>query len=264
MRKQKKEWFAEWFDSPFYHILYRDHNEQEAHDFLDRIIKNITPQYLDRRATSEVRMLDLACGKGRHSRYLAAQGFDVVGLDLSKNSIAFAKQFEQLNLTFFQHDMRKPFRINYFDYIFNVFTSFGYFDNDTDNLRILQNVALGLKPHGTFVFDFFNANFVRQNLQSNYDVTKGGIDFKIQKTIIGDRILKKIDFHIDERVLHHNSQHRGSDFHFTENVRLFLLADFEKIFAAAGLQIIEKFGSYQLDPFNINTSTRLIIKALRA
>ena len=75
---------------------------------------------------------------------------------------------------------------------------------------------------------------------------------------------KKIDFHIDERVLHHNSQHRGSDFHFTENVRLFLLADFEKMFAAAGLQIIEKFGSYQLDPFNINTSTRLITKALRA
>ena len=121
MGKQKKEWFAEWFDSPYYHVLYRDHNEQEAHDFLDRIIKNITPQYLDRRATSEVRMLDLACGKGRHSRYLAAQGFDVVGLDLSENSIAFAKQFEQPNLTFFQHDMRKPFRINYFDYIFNVF-----------------------------------------------------------------------------------------------------------------------------------------------
>ena len=72
-------------------------------------------------------MLDVACGKGRHSRFLAEKGYDVTGIDLSEYSIGEALKYEAENLHFYRHDMRLPFWINYFDYAFNFFTSFGYF-----------------------------------------------------------------------------------------------------------------------------------------
>ena len=151
----KSEWFADWFDSPYYHILYQNHNEQSAKDFIDNLFKKLTPQYATLHPTSYYKILDLACGKGRHSRYMASKGFDVTGTDLSENSIRYARQFESDNLSFFEHDMRKPFRINYFDYIFNIFTSFGYFDRDEDNVTALKCVHDGLKDDGTFILDYF-------------------------------------------------------------------------------------------------------------
>ena len=121
----RKEWFANWFDSPYYHILYQKHNEQDAKKFLDILLAHLTPQYREAEKV-HLSVLDLACGKGRHSRYMASKGFDVTGIDLAHKSIKYASQFEKENLTFFEHDMRKPFRINYFDFILNIFTSFGF------------------------------------------------------------------------------------------------------------------------------------------
>ncbi len=86
-------------------------------------------------------MLDVACGRGRHSRILASKGFVVTGIDISFDSIAFAKQFENENLDFYQHDMRLPFRVNYFDYAFNFFTSFGYFKTRREHDDAIRTIA---------------------------------------------------------------------------------------------------------------------------
>ena len=252
MIQQQKEWFANWFDSPYYHILYQNHNEQSAKDFIDNLFQKLTPQYLTLQPTSFYKILDLACGKGRHSRYMAAKGFDVTGIDLSENSIKFARQYETDNLSFFQHDMRKPFRINYFDYIFNVFTSFGYFDKESDNLTALKCVAEGLKSDGTFVLDYFNSNWVRHTMLPHYTQTAADIVFHIKKHIEDGHIFKTISF-----------EDKGQKFKFQENVRLFSLTDFEQLFENAGLEIVEKFGDYQLNPFDEQTSNRLIIKAIK-
>ena len=114
----QKEWFADWFDSPYYHILYQKHDEADARAALDQLLHAL-------HLKEGSRVLDLACGKGRHARYLADRGFDVTGLDISNQSIAFARQFEHDRLHFYQHDMRLPFRINYYDAVVNFFTSFG-------------------------------------------------------------------------------------------------------------------------------------------
>lgn len=261
--KEKKEWFASWFDSPYYHILYQNHNEQSAKDFIDNLFKKLPPQSADSSAlhpVSSYKILDLACGKGRHSRYMASKGFDVTGTDLSENSIKFARQFETDNLSFFQHDMRKSFRINYFDYIFNIFTSFGYFEKEADNVTALKCVAEGLKPDGIFILDYFNTNWVRNMMIPNYTQTAAGIEFHINKHIENGHIYKTIRFEVesddsDTVVL--------TKYKFQEKVRLFTLSDFEHIFEKAGLKIIEKFGDYQLNPFNEQTSNRLIIKAVK-
>ncbi|MBL7818433.1 MAG: class I SAM-dependent methyltransferase [Saprospiraceae bacterium] len=247
-----KDWFVSWFDSPFYHILYQNHNEQSAKDFIDNLFKNLTPQYAQRQPTSSYRILDLACGKGRHSRYIAQKGFDTTGIDLSENSIQYARQFETDNLSFFQHDMRKPFRINYFDYIFNFFTSFGYFDNETDNLLTLRCIQQGLKKNGVFILDYFNSDWIRQTFKSDYIQTVAGIDFSIQKRIEGAYIFKKITFQANEQT-----------YSFQERVRLFTLPEFEALFEQAGLTIGNIYGDYAFNPFDSKTSNRLIIKAYK-
>lgn len=247
----EKEWFVNWFDSPFYHILYQNHNEQEAQNFLDNLLNYLTPQYsLEQKHST--RVLDLACGKGRHSRYMASKGFDVTGLDLSHKSIEYAQQFETERLSFYEHDMRNPFRINYFDFIFNIFTSFGYFDRESDNLKALKNVYRGLKPNSVFVLDYFNAQWVKDTMKFDYYQKTGGIDFHIQKEISNGHVIKKIAFEAE-----------GKDYFFQEKVRLFTEGEFHQLFEKAGLEIIEKFGDYNLNTFDIKNSNRLIIKAIR-
>lgn len=235
------EWFASWFDSPYYHILYQSHDDTEARQFIGRLL-----QALD--LPENARILDLACGKGRHARYLAEKGFDVTGLDISPSNITFARQFEHERLTFFQHDMRLLFRINYFDAILNIFTSFGYFDSDKDHIKTLINVRRGLKPGGLFLLDFFNAHWVQQNMVKHEVKSLDGIEFNLHKTIRDTQIYKRVEFTIGDK-----------KFRFRERVRLFSLSDFQSMFKQSGLEIIEIFGDYDLSAFNSEHSRRLIL-----
>lgn len=237
------EWFTTWFDSPYYHTLYQSHDDREARHFIDNLLRalNLAP---------DAHVLDLACGKGRHARYLAEKGFDVTGLDISPASIAFARHFEHEHLAFYQHDMRLPFRINYFDAIVNMFTSFGYFDTDKDHLRTLQNVSKGLKPGGLFLLDFFNSGWVRQNLVRYEEKMLDGIVFRLHKSVRAGRVHKRVSFEAG-----------GKKFEFRERVRLFTLADFEQMFRVVGLESVQTFGGYDLGAFDPKHSKRLILIA---
>lgn len=239
----KKEWFAEWFDSPYYHTLYKNRDENEAQKTLDNLLKALD-------LPAGARILDLACGKGRHARYLAEKGFDVTGLDISDASITFARQFEHEHLAFYQHDMRHPFRINYFDAVMNMFTSFGYFETDRDHLLALKNVYRDLKPGGLFLLDYFNSEWVRQNLVRSDVKTVDGIEFHLKKNIQGEHVFKTVEFTT-------GSKH----FHFRERVRLFSLTDFQTLFSSASLKLQCIYGSYNLDSFSAIDSKRLILIA---
>ena len=98
MLKDIENWYTSWFDSPYYHILYKNRDDKEAGLFM----KNLT-SFLNLSTSSKI--LDLACGKGRHSKYLNQLGYHVTGIDLSPQSIVYAKQFENDKLFFEEHDM---------------------------------------------------------------------------------------------------------------------------------------------------------------
>ena len=106
------KWFETWFSQSYYDLLYRHRNENEAALFINRLLEVLNPN-----AASTI--LDAACGKGRYANYLSGKGFTVTGIDLSASAILEAKQQENEHLSFFKHDMRQIFRINYFDFIFN-------------------------------------------------------------------------------------------------------------------------------------------------
>lgn len=240
MQKETNNWFASWFDTPYYHILYKDRDHEEAQLFMD----NIT-QYLN--LPEDAKILDLACGKGRHSIYLNQLGYDVTGADLSENSIDEAKKSENDKLHFVVHDMREPFE-DKFDAIFNLFTSFGYFENDSDNILTLKAICESLNEYGFGVIDFMNVSQVIKNLVPHEVKTVDGIDFHIKRYVADNHIIKEIDF-----------EDRGEKFHFTEKVKALTLEDFEAMMEEAGIYLLDIFGDYKLKKFFKNESERLIM-----
>ncbi|MGQ7947039.1 class I SAM-dependent methyltransferase [Flavobacterium sp. WC2509] len=235
-----ENWFASWFDSPYYHILYKERNYREAQLFMD----NLT-HYLN--LPEKAKVLDLACGKGRHAIYLNQLGFDVIGADLSENSIAEANKNQNKNLHFQVHDMREKFE-DKFDAIFNLFTSFGYFENDEDNFVTLKAMKESLTEHGFAVIDFMNVNQVIANLVPEEVKTVDGIDFNIKRHLTDGHIYKVIDFH-----------DQGQHYHFTEKVKALTLNDFEVMMEEAGIYLLDIFGDYKLKKFHKTESERLIM-----
>lgn len=240
MQKETNNWFASWFDTPYYHILYKDRNHEEAQQFMD----NLT-NYLN--LPEDAKILDLACGKGRHSIYLSELGYDVTGADLSENSIAEASAHANEKLHFTVHDMREPFNEK-FDAIFNLFTSFGYFDNEEDNLKALKAIHDSLSEYGFAVIDFMNVNQVIKNLVPEEVKIVDGITFNIKRYVKDNYIYKEIDF-----------EDKGEQFHFTEKVKALTLQDFKQIMEEAGIYLLDIFGDYKLHRFYKNESERLIM-----
>ena len=237
-------WFATWFDSSYYHLLYQHRNDEEARFFMDNLVK-----HLDIAENSSI--LDLACGKGRHSIYLADKNYNVTGVDLSPESIDHARQYERDNLHFHTHDMRETLNTGPFDYIFNLFTSFGYFPTEEEHIKTLQEIKNGLKStESTLVIDFFNPHKSIRNLVLSEEKILDGIRFKINRRVENGFILKDIRF-----------EDKGQQYYFQERVRAFVREDFEKMFAEVGLQLTELFGSYDLSNYNKSDSDRLIILA---
>src|SRR5947207_2050646 len=138
---KKKEWFETWFDTPYYHLLYENRNHGEAEEFVLKLL-----EYLKLPADADV--LDVACGIGRFSIALAKHDLNVVGIDLSLKNIEHASIHESENLSFYQHDMREIFYVNYFDAAFNMFTSFGFFNLERDHLKSVRAMSHSLKKGG--------------------------------------------------------------------------------------------------------------------
>lgn len=236
----ESSWFASWFDTPYYHILYKDRNYREAQIFMD----NLT-HYLN--LPEQAKVLDLACGKGRHSIYLNQLGFKVLGVDLSENSIEIANKNANDTLNFKVHDMREPIK-EQFDAVFNLFTSFGYFENDEDNLKTLVSIKENLSEYGFAVIDFMNVPYVLDQLVAEETKSVDGIDFHLKRYLLDGYILKEINF-----------TDKGQDFHYTEKVRALTLDDFKQMMEQAGIYLLDTFGDYKLKKYHKKDSERLIM-----
>lgn len=235
------DWFKTWFNSPYYPILYRNRNQAEANRFIDNLVDYLNPP-------KGSQMLDLACGRGRHSLHLCQKGYHVTGIDISPEAIKAAEQLRCGNLDFEVHDMRVPYGEAEYDYVFNFFTSFGYFDHESDNLKTIHAIYAALKPGGIGMIDFLNVQRVIDNLKEHETIERDGLTFQIEKSYQEGFILKHIQF-----------RDQDEDFEFIERLQALTLKDFKRLLEAGGLELTETFGNYSLDPFDPNTSPRLIL-----
>jgi SAM-dependent methyltransferase len=240
-------WYKDWFSSPFYHKLYFERDDKEAEAFIKKLIEHLQP-------APGSRMLDVACGRGRHSKILASMGYVVTGIDISLSSITDAKQFEKENLDYFVHDMRLPFWVNYFNYAFNFFTSFGYFTTIREHDDAIRTIANSLRPGGFFVIDYLNVHYAEDHLLHDEDKQVGSTTYQVHRWDDETHFYKKVmvtDGSLKEPL------------EFTEKVAKFSLGDFTDMLAYQGMQVQEVFGDYRFSSYDVRKTPRLIVIAAK-
>lgn len=239
-------WFESWFDTDYYHLLYQDRDDREAQEYLIRLIEFL-------KMPKGAKIIDIACGRGRHSVFLNKCGFDVTGIDLATKSIDFANRHKKKHLHFFCHDKGKTFDRNRFDYALNLFTSFGYLDNREELLDELINMRDNLNENGILVLDYFNSAKIAALEFKDERIERNGVTFLTKKEIKGHQIIKNIEV-IDE----------SKTYHFVEKVHLITKPEFESLFKDAGLDILHIFGDYYLGKYKSVESDRLMLVAKKS
>lgn len=240
------DWFEEWFDSPLYEKLYANRDEEEAAQLVE-LLEDMLP------LEECSKILDLGCGRGRHAINLNKKGYQVTGIDLSEQAIATAREkAEKLaldNIRFEVRDMRDPLPEK-FDAVVNLFTTFGYFKSDEENVSVLQSVKQMLKPGGIFVLDYLNAELVKENYKPSDEGEFHGINYEIQRYLSNNSIIKEIEF---------EGKKIGGKKAYAERVKLYNLPWFKRQMANYDLEIDQIYGDYEGNDFDPETSTRLLI-----
>lgn len=234
-------WFKNWFGSPYYPLLYKHRSEAEAERFMELLLENI-------QLKPGAKVLDLACGRGRHASFLAGKGLKVFGWDISPESIAEASQKYPLpDLHFEVRDMREAFTEKGFDAVFNLFTSFGYFDDQSENQQVLCNIAEALNPQAYLVLDYLNPLVVAKRLVAYEEQNVQHIRFTIERKIQEGFIYKHIQVNDAE------TQNL-----YTEKVQFLNYEHFTSLFENAKLKIIDCWGDYRGREFEAENSERMI------
>jgi len=239
----KPEWFKDWFNTPEYLNVYKHRNEGEAEQHVNLILKNV-------KTFAGYRVLDMACGAGRHAILLAKNGLIVTAVDLSENLLAIAKKTaeeENLKLEFVHSDIRDFDTILEFDLVVNLFTSFGYFESDEENFSILQKAYDFTLSGGYFVLDFFNSDYLENNLKKFSEEKIDDAIIHQYREIKDKRVNKKI-------VITKNREFKS----FQESVRMFTKDELENALKKIGFDIYKTFGDFFGNKFEQFTSPRLI------
>lgn len=221
------EWFEEWFGEE-YLALYPHRDSAEAARAV-ALIRTALPW------RAGWRVLDVACGAGRHARALQAADARCTGLDLSAALLRRARAFTSVPLV--RADMRAlPIRAASMDLTVNLFTSFGYFATDGEHLAALAEMAGTVRPAGWQVLDFLNADAVRAQLVPAETAELAGRPVRVTRELLDDgRFVQKRISTAEGRV-------------FTERVRLFGAAELEAMLSRCGIAVRHRFGDYDGNP----------------
>ncbi len=236
-------WYADWFNSAYYTTVYQHRSTKEASGVVELLMRSVP-------LSPGSRVLDLCCGSGRHSQALAERGLSVVGIDLSPTLLEIARSEVESQVAFHRCDMREPYPDAPYDCVANFFTSYGYFEKDADNFAVLQRVREALVPGGYFFFDYLNAEQTRKALVPHDSRRIDDLTIEQKREITDQFVTKTIRI----------TDARSNSYVFTEQVRLYSINDFERMFRKAGLVIRHVYGSYTGEKYS-SSSPRLIIVA---
>lgn len=240
-------WYESWFDSDEYELVYQHRDDREAAKLVATIIE-IT-------GGRNLRLLDVGCGRGRHAIPFAREGFDVTGVDLSKRSIEAARVRAiegGVDVNFVVADMRESLFVNRFDVVVNLFTAFGFFEQQSDHQRAIDSMSHALRPGGILIQDFLNAHYVRDNFVALTRTETDSVKMIQERSLSSDRVEKQITI-----------SHDGEDYSFRESVRLYEQHDFEAMYSEAGLTIVRTMGDYDGSAWT-KRSPRLIMISEKA
>ena len=241
------EWFQDWFGSEYLE-LYSHRNSESARTEISWISKEL-------KLNSNSKVLDVACGAGRHLSALLSTTQHCYGGDLSMPLLTTAiSKDAQLLGRILRYDLRSlPFANESFDVALSLFTSFGYFIDDEQHLLSLREVTRILKPAGTFMFDFLNAPKTIRDLVP-----------ESRRSLPGKELLEKRSYNRETKRIEKqiNIKTRAAEKNFIESVRAYSESEISALIKQAGLRIIKQFGSLAGAPFN-SEADRLIVIAVK-
>lgn len=242
--KEAKLFGKDYLDE-YSNVLKPEVTQQEV-DFIDKILC----------FKKKSKILDLCCGHGRHSIELARRGYEVTGQDLNKFFIKIAKEEtkkENLNIKFIQSDMRKiPFK-NYFDVIVNLFTAFGYLENDKEDEKAIRQIAQALKPKGLFILDTVNKDWLIKIYQERDWQEMPNKTIVLYKRAFNPVTGKNSE---ERTYISPNGKRKKNNI----SIRLYTLTELDKILENNGIEIKKVFGDFEGNEFARN-SRRMIIVA---
>ncbi|MBU8905345.1 class I SAM-dependent methyltransferase [Desertibacillus haloalkaliphilus] len=233
-------WYEEHFQTDYIKI-YQHRNGKEGNE-----LKNLLP-LLSSKGNKSV--LDLCCGYGRHSRYLAEQGWRVTGVDLSAPLLQEAIRLSlNMPIQYMRCDMRNtPFNEE-MDLVVNMFTSFGYFEKDEENEKVIQGINRALKSRGHFIIDYLNPTFLKNNLIPFSKEEVGSMELiqyrKIQEGYVNKSIILKS---------------KKEEKKYEEKIKLYDLDKMVSMLTSYGFVIKNKIGDYDASPFDSQRSPRMIL-----
>lgn len=237
------DWFKEWFASEEYLNVYGHRNAAEAKEFIELVLSKIN-------IPKKSFLLDAACGAGRYAFVLEELGYNVLAFDLSKTLLRTAKERKgnHQNILFFNSDLRNIGLKRVFKGVFNLFTSFGYFESDEENFKFVRSAYGFLLDGGYYVFDYLNSEFVKKNLVPESRKKINGKNILEKRRVEGGRVIKEISIESKNGVKN-----------YLESVKLYtsdvLLDEFSNI----GFNVIEILGDYKGNTFDPENSDRFIV-----
>ncbi len=241
------QWWREWFNQIYLDVYAHRDDESAFHEVQQAC------SHMD--LTSDMRIIDLCCGNGRHCRALRKQGYSRVwGIDYSYPLLRQAYSLSP-QAHYIRADMRMlPFKDEYFDVLFSFFTSFGYFQTTVENIAVLHEISRVLRPHGQFFFDYLNPDYVQETIEPETKRIQG--DFIIQEY----RTLSEDGKRIEKEIVIRNwgdKEHR-----FYESVRLYSLEEMQEMLECADLQINNILGNFDGSRYS-PSSPRMIFIGIR-
>jgi SAM-dependent methyltransferase len=235
-------WYENWFGNE-YLTVYSHRDEEEARQLVQLILNSVS---LDNNS----KIIDLCCGQGRHAHLFAQEGFEVYGFDLSRKLLQVAKyKNENSKNTFFvQADMRYLPVVHSFDLLLNLFTSFGYFQSDKENLAVFEQFHQALKKGGFFVFDYFNSPYLKEHLVRYHREQIGELMVEQERYIEDSRVEKIIRLNRD-----------GKESTFYESVKMYKPEQILKMMEETGLNVGYIFGDYSGSSLTENSERMIVI-----
>ena len=238
------DWYEKWFGKE-YVLVYQHRNESEAKQQVSFLLDHIN-------ISQDAKILDLCCGNGRHAIELKKLGYDVLGVDLSSDllDIARSKASENdLDLKLYRCDMREIPYEDEFDLIVQFFTSFGYFETDAENQKVLSAISKALKKEGQFMIDYMNPDYVASNLVEK-DEKQVSDDIKLiqERWIENSRVNKKITM-----------IRNGETSYYNESVRMYALQEIKAMLDQVGLRLVHTYGDFDGSEYNKDSPRMILI-----
>lgn len=238
------DWYKDWFGTRYYALLYGHRDGSDAAPWVRSILERWHPRQGER-------LLDLACGRGRHALHFAQYGMRVTGVDLSPESIQEAR-LRVPEAEFLVHDIREPLPGPQFPFVTCLFTSLGYTADMNDDLRTLRTAANSLCPGGRFVLDLMNPSYVADHLVPLEQRVIEGVRFEVRRWVDTEFIHKEIS--VNEE---------GVATTFRERVRMLRPEQVEAMIEQCGLVVEDRTDGPVLTPFDAVRSQRYVLWAAK-